>query len=1095
MKNPFSSSAPKLRTVAAQLLGLRQDEERVVIYLLLHYFLQVFGLALLFIVANTLFLSTFTVQNLPQVFLLGAALMLVGGRIYAWMEHHVALRRVLLGVTATLLLATIFFRLSFPLLDSWWLPIAFLAAYRLLYLLGKLEFWGLAAVVFDVRQARRLFGVISVGDIPAKLLGYLTVAALVPIIGLNNLLWIAAAVFAMGIFLLRSMLRENILPEAHHHDHHEPAHYRQSFWRKWFGNGFIVSMALLSVLGVATLTFVEYAFLAEVDMAFSDEEALASFFAIFFASSYGIIILLKLFVTHRLLNRIGLNGTLLALPVVVALLAGAMVVGQLFTSTETLLLVGFALLMLMGQILSKGIYEPMALVLFQPLQQHLRLKGHTVTKSLMEPLGLGLVGLSLLLGRQFGSGIDLYSLGVVVLILGSVWVGSTVYASRLYFKTLISSIRSRFMEGDEGLAMDHRAVALLKGKLQSPDPSEVIYSVQLLQETMPVEVPGMLKDLITHPAGEVRTYALQQMAERQQQVPVEDLAACAGEERSIQEQLAALQALAVQQQEVNQLLLPLLDHSEPLLRKEALYLLLKRGDLEGMIAAGEKLLVLKAAGSTAEKAEVAEVIGRLQVQSFYRPLVELLEREEDEVLAQALLAAGQVGHPRLLPSVLNFITHEQHWRSALQALGSFCERGLRALELWLDQQSNQPSLTFLRQAVRTAEMVGGEAAWHLLDKLASFPQVEVQDAALEGLQRLVKRNEPVQSSDLWQRLEYEMDFLDTLHRQQAVEEHLLLLAQALEQEEQCTVNRILTLLGILTDHDKVARATYALRKGNREKQANAVEMLEELLNHRPLRRRLLQLLEHHFLHQHKQAPTMVQMGEAVVGEVLKGNSSRYSRYTLALALNEAAGRDWHPHLIDAYTNHPDPLLREVALESAGDVHEPITGETTTMKSVQAPQTMLALEKIMALKNTTLFADTPDSILAELVTIVTEERLPRGETLFREGDIGDSLYVIHSGTISIHRGSLELARFGKNDFFGELALIDPEPRSASATAVEDSFLLRISEEDFADLTDERPEVAWGLLRILVKRLRDQNQRLVELIGKEKANVQQDKVKSV
>jgi CRP/FNR family transcriptional regulator, cyclic AMP receptor protein len=93
-----------------------------------------------------------------------------------------------------------------------------------------------------------------------------------------------------------------------------------------------------------------------------------------------------------------------------------------------------------------------------------------------------------------------------------------------------------------------------------------------------------------------------------------------------------------------------------------------------------------------------------------------------------------------------------------------------------------------------------------------------------------------------------------------------------------------------------------------------------------------------------------------------------------------------------------------------------------------------------------------------------------EVIFREGHTGDELYVIKSGTVEIHAGQRVLAILEEGDFFGEMALIDPAPRMASAIAKTDVQLIPISEKRFIELVTETPAFALDLLRILVRRIR-------------------------
>jgi CRP-like cAMP-binding protein len=93
-----------------------------------------------------------------------------------------------------------------------------------------------------------------------------------------------------------------------------------------------------------------------------------------------------------------------------------------------------------------------------------------------------------------------------------------------------------------------------------------------------------------------------------------------------------------------------------------------------------------------------------------------------------------------------------------------------------------------------------------------------------------------------------------------------------------------------------------------------------------------------------------------------------------------------------------------------------------------------------------------------------------EAIFREGQKGDELYIIKSGTVEIHGGQRVLAILDEGDFFGEMALIDQAPRSATAIAKTDVQLIPISEQRFIELVTETPAFALDMLRILARRIR-------------------------
>jgi CRP-like cAMP-binding protein len=97
----------------------------------------------------------------------------------------------------------------------------------------------------------------------------------------------------------------------------------------------------------------------------------------------------------------------------------------------------------------------------------------------------------------------------------------------------------------------------------------------------------------------------------------------------------------------------------------------------------------------------------------------------------------------------------------------------------------------------------------------------------------------------------------------------------------------------------------------------------------------------------------------------------------------------------------------------------------------------------------------------------------GGVIFREGDEAHELFVIKSGQVRIQLGNRTLTELSDNDVFGEMALIDSEPRSATALAVTDVELVAVSEKQFLFLVSQTPYFALKVMRVLAQRLRATN----------------------
>src|SRR5690606_24682873 len=138
-----------------------------------------------------------------------------------------------------------------------------------------------------------------------------------------------------------------------------------------------------------------------------------------------------------------------------------------------------------------------------------------------------------------------------------------------------------------------------------------------------------------------------------------------------------------------------------------------------------------------------------------------------------------------------------------------------------------------------------------------------------------------------------------------------------------------------------------------------------------------------------------------------------------------------------------------------------------------------LERVIILKGVRFFSGAPDEVLADVAALLDEVEVPAGADVVRQGEVGDSLYVVAEGEVSVRDGPRGLEVLGEGEAFGEMALLDPGPRSATVTAAVPSRLLRLSRGPFLDLVYERPEVAVGIMEVLVRRLRSRVSDLAAL----------------
>jgi hypothetical protein len=204
--------------------------------------------------------------------------------------------------------------------------------------------------------------------------------------------------------------------------------------------------------------------------------------------------------------------------------------------------------------------------------------------------------------------------------------------------------------------------------------------------------------------------------------------------------------------------------------------------------------------------------------------------------------------------------------------------------------------------------------------------------------------------------------------------------------------------------------------------------------------------------------TAGRLGETTLAETMLTNLSASDPLVKETALKALA--DW--------LQEDDHQLAEI-LES--DQIDIITKTVAQSRSAQGERKMLStVEKVIALKSVDIFSYVPDDVLADIASILEERRFVAGESIIKKGELGSSMYTIVSGRVRVHDEHNQFNMLEDGDVFGEMALLDTAPRSASVTAIDDTLLLRLEQDLFYELLEDQGYVSRGIMQLLTRRMR-------------------------
>ncbi len=460
--------------------------------------------------ASALFLARFASGALPWVYLAAAVVNTLTGLAYSRLQVRLSFRALMLGTVAFLLAGLVALRAGLALVDAGALVFGLLVFYRVLSALTDLEYWAVATRLYDVRQAKRLFGLVGSGEVVARIAGSFSVPFLVRPLGVPNLIVLSAA----GLFGSLALLLA-LLPRA---GGAAPAAPRRASPRTPDGLAGLLNQPYLAMMlsmvaaGVLGKYFVDYAFLAELKDHADDAKRLASFFGVFSGATQAASLITRLFVSGPLLSRFGIRLGLLVLPAMhLACTVGVVASG----------LVGAGPAMFWLVILNQGVYKtfkhpidnPSLKVLYQPLRREDRLAAQIAVETLVTPAMVGVAGLVLLLFDALGR-FDPVRFAWVMLPVFAVWLALARRAGRGYASALVAALKGRLPDPEALSLEDQRTLGAIREVLKEGSPGDVVFALDLLDRGRDERAERLILDLVDHGSPEVRRAAARRLERR-----------------------------------------------------------------------------------------------------------------------------------------------------------------------------------------------------------------------------------------------------------------------------------------------------------------------------------------------------------------------------------------------------------------------------------------------------------------------------------------------------------------------------------------------------------------------------------------------------
>lgn len=1051
-------------TSVLELLGVKPGEGRrtglLFVYLLCGSAILVLGRT----VRDTLFLSRYSLSALPWMFVLYGVASSITVVLYARYADRIERGRL---VTVSVAVASATYLATFVLvkLDVPWIYPGFYVWSDVVANLLIVQFWTIANDLHDPRAARRLYPTISAARVVGVVAIGLVSGAFVQVIGTVQLLFVLIGLMVAIAFLAR---RLRAFPRS---EASTPPRSRGPKPRI-MGDRYVHALGLFILLTFAALTIGDYQFKAIARASYQEDE-LARFFSLFYAVAGAVSLVFQMLVTPRLLARYGIRAGMSVLPVSFGLAA--------FVLPFVPVLPVATVMKFADNGFQYTIHETSMQALYGPFRAEVKARTRAFLEAVIKPLSYGVGGLALVL---LASRIEVSMLSVVscVLIAGAAAVIPLV--RRHYVVALERNIGARGDGDGDDFVFDARATPGLFNVLEHGRPTTVLLALDQLENEHSPAFVAMLQRLARNPDANVREAAYRRLASIGLGEPAVAVAGLDDADARVRAAATGATASLLGDDAIEALARMRDDPSQDV-RVAAIAGLLGHGGVEGVIEGAAMLAALLASTDPDARIEATRVLRELGA-SAYRPLRTLMLDPDPDVRRAALRAAKYVADVRLVPLLVDALHRPATRGRAAAALVAIGEQAIAPLAALLgDPNVPRPTRLMLPRILRESP---SPRTYALLRPHAQAVDGHLRLRVLAAMSSVRSRagsiREPFAVVEQWVRFEIEAGY-----RNMAAWQRLPaglatpLLHEEFDFRRLRAYRRILRILELRYARAPLTLVRTAIDRG--ERRANALEVLDTLLE--PALRPLVLPFFDEVDDDAKLARVGAMVPEVPPPEVfLLGQCEHPNPFVAAIAIDalREAGSPALAETARARVDSLDPLVREVCLRALASV-----GESPPPSSVRDPDPVVAklaraltrsltertmhstLEKILMLKGTPLFSTVAAEDLSALARTAEERSFAAGQDIVREGESGDELFVILSGRVAVHRAGAEVTTLGPGEAFGEISVLDAGPRTATVTAEAATDVLAVTSEEFYEILYEQAEIAEGVIRMLVKRLRD------------------------
>ncbi|MGF1567815.1 MAG: MFS transporter [Nodosilinea sp.] len=707
-----------------ELINLRPGEEERTLLMFAFYTTTSMGIVWLEVSSAALFLDAYGAANLPWIYIFSAGVGLGLSVVYSWLQRLFPLRRVIVIIALLMAVPILAFRwgLTLP-----WLAGMMVFSMRLwieaIYSLNDLNLSVTANQLFNIREIKRAFPIISSGNLLADIISGFSVYLLLSWIGLQNVLLLSFGMMVTGAGILFYLSRcyEHAFPDSPRRQAEDVENYRPKARFQGPIRQYVVLLFSFFVLGQMLLFSIEFQFFSQLENTL-DVKAIAAFLGAFSGLLGLIELLTQWFTSSRLIEREGVFAVALVLPSVILTIGLiTLVISHPGLLGAAGLFWGLIALKFFDEWLRYTLVATTRPILFQPIPDRVRSTVQSLVGGIAEPLSMGGTGVAILVTIAVCNRLGvtaapvqsrLFLLGAVVAAL--VWFGIMVLLRSRYLNLLVRGAeRGLLTFSDADLRVLKKALIEDLDRLESE--ADRRSCIELLNQIAPKAIGEILAPHLADFSSSLQRQSLEAMLEYPNpayQDQVLALLAVPGQNPEVLALALRYGWLAQEHHDINELRLYLKPEVDAVIRGTAASLMLRHGSSQDRAEATATLRKMLIHERERERVMGCRALGDADyMESLSLYIDQLLQDPSLRVRRAMLEAIAATQYKKYYPSLFKAL---QYKSTRQAAVGALTRLGNEAL----------PMLTTLALDSYKPEILRNQA-WQVIGNIGTFPALDI----------------------------------------------------------------------------------------------------------------------------------------------------------------------------------------------------------------------------------------------------------------------------------------------------------------------------------------------------------------------------------